>query len=295
MRKKNVGQKHLREIVADAANDLSPRMRDAANYILLNPDQVATRSLRQVAAAANLSAPTFSRLARILGFEDYEALRDVCREALLRHQPSFAERAEILQSGSLSDAADASFVAEQSRSAVNNIVGLAEADLPNALDVAAQWISDADQVVVCGSMISRHLAAYSVYLARLSSAKWRLLDDIGASPGSFLIDLTKKSVVLAIATAPYAHQTVDFAGAARKAGSRVVAITDVPLSPLASNADLAIPVGTDGPNFFPSFAAVLVVLETLIGMTVAKGGKAARDRLAAIEAENRRAGSYDDR
>lgn len=282
----------LRDIIAAKAGALSPRLRDAANFVLLNPDQVATRSLRHIAASASMSAPTFSRLARVLGFHDYEALREMCRQNLLRQQPSFAERADILQSASLSSTPSAHFITDQSKAAVQNIAALGEAEISELLDKTSQWISEADTVVVCGSLIQRHLAAYIVYMARMGSPKWRLFDDNGASHGDSLLDLSPASVVLAIATSPYARQTVTFAKAAKEQGARVVAITDAPLSPLGLASDLAIPVATDSPNFFPSFAALLVVLETLVGMTVAKGGPEVRDRIAAIEVENRGAGTY---
>ena len=53
--------------------NLSPQLRKAAAYMLENPSDVATLSMRKVAAAAAVPPPTLPRLAQALGFETYDA------------------------------------------------------------------------------------------------------------------------------------------------------------------------------------------------------------------------------
>jgi len=51
-------------------------------------------------------------------------------------------------------------------------------------------------------------------------------------------------------------------------------------------------VATESPNFFPSYAATVVMLETLIGMVIRRSGKPAQRRIAAVENTNRQNGEY---
>ena len=72
---------HLKKIIADHAADLSPQLRQAADFVAANPIEVSFRSMRSIAGRTGLAPPTFSRLARSLGFENYEGLREACRVA----------------------------------------------------------------------------------------------------------------------------------------------------------------------------------------------------------------------
>ena len=62
---------HLRDRVLPKLDSLSPKLRRAALYVVEHPEEVATRSLRRVARATEMSPPTFSRLAEELNFESY--------------------------------------------------------------------------------------------------------------------------------------------------------------------------------------------------------------------------------
>ena len=49
---------------------------------------------------------------------------------------------------------------------------------------------------------------------------------------------------------------------------------------------------SDSPQFFSSYAATLVLVETIIGMLVARAGPEAMDRIAEVEARNHRLEEY---
>ena len=77
-----------------------------------------------------------------------------------------------------------------------------------------------------------------------------------------------------------------------KAAPDIVAITDGVQSPVMRLADHSFVVATESPNFFPSHAATILLLETLIGMVVRRSGKQAQRRIEAIENANRESGEY---
>ena len=77
---------------------LSDKLQLAADYVADNPVDVATRSLRSVATTSGVSPATFSRLARALGYNDYEQMREDGRAAVGRRMTSFSERAQALRS-----------------------------------------------------------------------------------------------------------------------------------------------------------------------------------------------------
>jgi len=70
---------NIRQVIEDRAEGLTPQLRQAAEYIAANPIEVSFRSMRYIAGKTGLAPPTFTRLARSLGFESYEALKEACR------------------------------------------------------------------------------------------------------------------------------------------------------------------------------------------------------------------------
>ena len=87
----------LQDRIASRFETLSPRLKVAARYVAEHPQEVAMRSLRQIAITTELAPPTFTRLARAVGCESYEELREICRSETTRKTLTFAERARSLQ------------------------------------------------------------------------------------------------------------------------------------------------------------------------------------------------------
>ncbi len=63
--------------------ELSPRLQQAARFIVDNPQLVALRSMRAVASRAHVDPSTMVRLAQDLGFDGYEQLRDCYRRKIV--------------------------------------------------------------------------------------------------------------------------------------------------------------------------------------------------------------------
>jgi DNA-binding MurR/RpiR family transcriptional regulator len=69
---------------------------------------------------------------------------------------------------------------------------------------------------------------------------------------------------------------------AKARGASVILITDESLSPSAEEADIVLPVAVDGIPF-DSFAALLVLSESLVEAVFQRAGEAAIERMAAWE------------
>ena len=69
-------------------------------------------------------------------------------------------------------------------------------------------------------------------------------------------------------------------------------ITDAVLSPLTTYLDISLVVSTDSPQFFSSHMATLLLIESIIGMTVARNGDIALSRIAEVEAASHKIGEY---
>jgi DNA-binding MurR/RpiR family transcriptional regulator len=288
----------LQDRIAVHFDRLSPQLKVAARYVAEHPQEVAMRSLRQIASTVALPPPTFTRLARSVGCETYEELREMCRLEITRRTRTFAEKAESLQhygrsGGAVLEAREpGALLREQVSAAIANLettlAGLDQTRLAAAADVLAA----AERVLLIGSLSSAAFTDYMAYMAGMAFSNWHAVAKSGASVPASVVDVGKRDAVLVVTKSPYARRSVEGARLAHRAGAQVVAVTDGVQSPLMRFAQHSFVVATDSPNFFPSHAATVVLLETLIGMVIRRSGKAAQRRIGAVENANRHNGEY---
>lgn len=280
----------LREMVVPRVQDLSPALRLAADYVLKNPDFVAMHSLRKVAEVTELNPPTFSRLAQSLGFENYEELRELCRQEVQQGSVSFADKAASLQQRQSSG--KGSILPTHAAASIANIESLVETINPDGLAGAADLLARARKVVLVGSLSSAALVDYLGYMARMAFPNWRTVLRNHETAGMGLRELGPQDVMIVLAHKPYASQTVAAAELARQADVPVVAVTDSYASPITADAAFVFVSPTNSPHFFASAVPLVVLFEALLSMVVSRSGKKAQERIAVIEDENYRSGEY---
>jgi DNA-binding MurR/RpiR family transcriptional regulator len=266
-------------------DDLSPKLRSAAEFVVAHPDEVATRTLRQVAKAANLTPPTLSRLARALDCETYEDLREICRGELKRRNRVLADKAqELLRLSTGNDQTDKPGVfMVQARSAMENVQELMESIDLDKLRAAADALAGARKVLLLGSTSGLALANYFRCMASMAFDNWRIAGADGAFWATEIAKLGPEDVVFVISIKPYADQPVHAAKIARETGAQLIAVTDSLGSPYAGVASHCFIVETESPQFFPSHVAPLLLIEGLMGMVVRRAGEQAASRIRSAE------------
>ncbi len=279
----------LEDRIGENYSDLSAKLRDAADYVAANQLAVATRSLRAVSGESGVSPATLSRLARNLGFDDYESLRDLCRSTVETRSTPFAERAERLKQDPTSKDTipDRQFAA-----CINNIAQLAETVNRTRLQSAVDALHSARQVVLLGAFGSTGIVEYMAYLADYFNANWKLAGRMGASLGPTLSDLGKGDVLLAVTKSPYTRRTVLAAEMAQTSGAKTLIITDSHACPANKHADYSFIIPSESPQFFSSYAATLSLLETMVAMLVAQSGDSASQKIKDVEQRHQQLGEF---
>ncbi len=264
---------------------LSPKLKSAAEFVVAHPDEVATRTLRQVAKAANLTPPTLSRLARALDCETYEDLREICRGELKRRNRVLADKAqELLQLSTGNGQTDKPGVfLVQARSAMANVQELMETVELDRLRAAADALARARKVLLLGATSGLALVSYFRCMASMAFDNWSVAGADGALWATEMAKLGPGDAVFVVSTQPYCDRPVRAAQIARAAGAEVIAVTDSLHSPFARIATNCFIVETESPQFFPSHVAPLVLIEGLMGMVVRRAGKQAAARIRSSE------------
>ena len=271
--------------------NLSPQVRKAAAYVLDNPGDVATLSMRKVAAAAEVPPPTMPRLSQSLGFDTYDSFREVYRRHLKEQSAGYSEQAGRLQESHHGDGLAALWAAFRQASLANVEHLFASLDHRVVGEVAEKLIG-ARSVYVVGMQASHTFANYLHYVGAMAHPNWILVRNLNGVLADEVVNLGPEDALIGISTRFYARDTVALARMARERGAGVIAITDSRTSPLAALADIVLTVPIQSPQFFDSYVSVTALLETLVGFVVAKGDQDVLANIERVERCRRALGEY---
>ncbi len=272
----------MEERISQNYQTLSDKLRVAADFVVDNPIDLATRSLRSLAVSSGVSPATFSRLARALGYEDYESLREAGRASVGRKLVPFSQRAHALLSEK-EEKDGKTFLRRQAAACISNIEYLDQNLRGEQLEQVIDVLHVARNVLLFGSLGSSGFTDYLGYLAHWFNTNWLVGGRNGTPLAASMSRLDHRDAVIVLTKAPYARRSVLALQSARQHKVPTIVITDSYSSPALEYADYSFIVPTESPQFFSSYAATLVLFETIISMLLAKRGQDAEELIRMAE------------
>ena len=269
----------LNASIVEAFDLLPPQLQTAARYMLDRPDDVALLSMREQARRAGVPPATMTRLAKRLGLDGYDSVRELYAGAVRAGTLGFAGKAGV-QVEVQALHGERALAAEMATMLSRQIAALAEPAALDRLADAASRLHEARRVY-CLGLRSCHAAAWHFhYMLSLLGDKTVMLDDAGGTGLDAIRDAGTADALLVASVEPYARATIEGARYAADRGVPVVALTDSQVSPLAQIAANTILVATGSPSFFHTMTPLLAVAEILAALVAGRGGAKA---LAALE------------
>lgn len=266
---------------------LSPTLQAAARYILDHPNEVVVSSMRTLAERAGGLPATFVRLARQLGYEGWSDLRAAFVADLGLHEAGYGPRAESLGTRG----GHGALMAELQHVLRNNLDRSFERGV-TALPDAANLLREAAAIHIAGYRASAAIAHSLFYGLRLFRTDVHLLD---GGPGGLewqLRAIRPGDAVCAASFAPYSREALQALRVAKTVGAKRIALTDLPSSPLALEADIAVFFEVGSPSFFPSVTAATAMVEALLELVVAADAKAVAATIVETERALFASGAY---
>ena len=269
----------LNASIVEAFDLLPPQLQTAARYMLDRPDDVALLSMREQARRAGVPPATMTRLAKRLGLDGYDSVRELYAGAVRAGTLGFAGKAGV-QVEAQALHGERALAAEMATALSRQIAALAEPAALDRLADAATRLHEARRVY-CLGLRSCHAAAWHFhYMLSLLGDKTVMLDNAGGTGLDAIRDAGKADALLVASVEPYARATIEAARYAADRDVPVVALTDSEVSPLAQIATNTILVATTSPSFFHTMTPLLAVAEVLAALVAGRGGAKA---LAALE------------
>ncbi len=274
--------------------DLPPALQIAARHIIDHPRQVGVQSMRSLATKASVHPNAFVRVARQIGFDGYEDMRERFRDFVVSDDlGGFRDRARWLQRLSAKGGTGA-ILGEMAEAVGENVERGFRNQSVQSLENVCDAILRADRVFVLGLGSAYGLAHQFSYVAAMAFPHITPIPRHGSQPIEDLAFSGAGDLLMALTFQPYRAETMSAVRMAGRRGVTVFGITDSVTSPLAREADAALVCPTHTPQFFQSHAAVTGLLETLTALLVARGGEDAQMRIEAFHEERQAAGVYEE-
>jgi len=267
---------------------LSPELQRAARWVRSNGPVLALRSMRNAAGQAGVSPATMTRLARRLGFDSFDALREPYVDRLAGGAAlPYVRRARALQRRESDD-----HVVALTRLQAANVAAVAARNPAAAVDRVADRLLRAERVHFLGLRVCHGVALQLHYAYGLLCANGALITDLGGTLADQIAQVGRGHVLLAISQSPYTRATVESVRQARAQGAAIVALTDHALSPIARGADHALLFDTASTSFFHSTTGALALAECVLAAVNARGGAAVLRRLRERQRQLRASRAY---
>ena len=274
-------------------DELPGQLQLCARHIIDHPHEVGLQSMRTLAQAADVHPNSFVRLARHLGFDGYDSLRERFRDFVRGGIGSSPDRLRWLQELDRKGGSAAVF-GSMAEACLDNTEKMFARQSIAELDRAVDWMIDARRVFVLGLGLAYPLAYNFWYVARMGFDHFILTPRHGSLPSDDIIRMDENDCLLAMTFQPYRRDTLAAVTQARRKGAKVIGVTDSNAATLCREADLGLVSPTHTPHFFHSNAAVTALLETLCALLVVRGGDTASEAVEAFHSARWEENIYDE-
>jgi DNA-binding MurR/RpiR family transcriptional regulator len=251
---------------------LTPAQRRIAHCLVEHADQAAYLSSGELAELARVSQPSVTRFATALGFDGYPGLRRRLRDVVGAIPDQPLDDHNELQRAVLGEAA-----------ALRRLADLL-ADR-RTVDKAAMLLADSRPLPVLGLRAAAGVAGYFAYFAAKIHPDVRVLDGGGTAMSDRLEQARAAgaTAMLAFVLPRYPRESLDALADAGRLGLSTVVVTDSPVSPAATRADLVLPAAVGSGLVFDLHTAPLAVAGALLQAMCDAAPTHTQSRLEAFE------------
>ncbi|NJO07914.1 MAG: MurR/RpiR family transcriptional regulator [Chloroflexaceae bacterium] len=254
-------------------------MAQLAAFISENYVKAAFMTTREIAAASGVSLTTVVRFPSLLGYADFDQLRESIQK-LVKHDLTGVERLRTLPRHE-----DRSTIALLRRLVdhdIESLHALAQSFSEQPFERFCQMLVEANHVIIMGFRYIGPLVSYFGY----SLQKIRPDVETWTQSDSVLYDrirlMKATDVLVVIAFVPYPADLVALVRFAHQQQIHIVAITDSPLSPILPCANEALFVKPGWLDFVGSLAAPAALIHAIVTQVAANREDEARERLHAL-------------
>ena len=267
--------------------DLSPQLAKLADYVLANDSQVCFLNARQLAAAAEVSAPTVVRFVRRLGYPGMQGFR-------ARLQRSAQQRLSVAKAvGAAKKTRDGENLIETTfREEILCIERSLQLVRLDDCAAAIKAICRADTVYLLGGKSSFALAYFLYFRLSKLGVNCKLIHPGGPTVFSEMAAINSGDVLLAIGFQLIPREVCLAVKEAKRKKALVVAVTSPPASRISLLADVPLYIDRGPREKNRSMAGCISICTAIVVGVAARMGKRSARIVAQVDALENHGGAY---
>lgn len=244
----------LKPWLQDHYQDLPKRLQSVAVFAMHNPDVIALNTVASISEQVGVTPSAMVRFAKSIGYLGFSDMQTVFQESM-RHMPQpYSERLNSMQRS----AGQAQTVLSQfTQAAANSIARLEQSVGESALLKASQQLAQARMVYIAGQGRAEPVVAYLHYTLVKLGVQSVVLSGSHHSMADKARMLKSDDLLLAISFSPYTANTRELVDICLLNSTKVVALTDSTLSPIARADDFHLEVLEEEVSGFRGLSATM--------------------------------------
>lgn len=237
---------------------LSKGQKRIADYIDASFENAAFLTAARLGEEAGVSESTVVRFAYAVGFDGYPEMQDSLQE-LIRHKLTSAQRIHLTEGLNTQDVPRRVLSAD-----MNNIKATIDMIDPVVFTDTVNALLSAERIYVLGVGSAYPLAQF------LANYLGYSFDDVIYTGGSEqdiferMLRISERDICFGITFPRYSSRTVTGMRYAKERGAKLIALTDLPTSPIAKISDYILLARSDMASFADSLTAPLSVVNALL-------------------------------
>jgi DNA-binding MurR/RpiR family transcriptional regulator len=257
---------------------LTPRARTLADYILRHSRKVVFMTIKQLAAACEVSESSVVRFVGQMGYKGYPEFIQSLRDAVDTNL-TLLDRVELADTGEPESESLRQTIAEE----VTNLTQFYETFDADTMRSVVDLLDAARDIYVIGSRLSYTMAYYMGWGLTKIRRGIRILMGSDSTCVDWLTIAPPDSLVVIFATSRYPNELIKLSRLVRRLGLKCIAICDSPLCPLIQFADLTLVAPAMNIPIYGSPTTLFALINSLIKELVKRGGTRLREHQENLE------------
>ncbi|RQD67198.1 MAG: MurR/RpiR family transcriptional regulator [Tindallia sp. MSAO_Bac2] len=238
---------------------LSKGQKRIAQFIIENYEKAAFMTASKLGMETNVSESTVVRFANNLGFDGYPQLQRALQD-IIKTKLTTVQRVDMGKEYST----DLEVVERIMKSDMENMRNTIDMINAEKIESVIDMILSADKVYVLGLRSSKSLADFLGFYLGLILGDVVLVGHGISDIYEQMLRISDKDLLISLSFPRYSSRSIEVTRYAKEQGTKVVAITDSEISPIASMADEYLTAKSNMASFVDSLVAPLSLLNALI-------------------------------
>jgi DNA-binding MurR/RpiR family transcriptional regulator len=269
----------ISERIQSVLGSLTTQERRAALYLRDHYPVAGLEPVARFAQASGVSSQSILRLAGKLGFAGYRELQEHLRTEISQERSSPLGRWV-----SRPPAGEEDWLSGFGAHIAENVGTAFSAIVREDFEAAAYALADRKRpALAIGGRFTQSLSRYLVRHLEIVRGAIEEVGSISATWPDRLIDVDRRSVVVAYDIRRYAPDVVRFCEIAAKQGATVILFTDSRAAPASRHASLTFVAPTESAGAWDSLSALFALTEAMIARVTELEGGSTTERLARLE------------